>query len=889
MTDHLISLKRTPDAIIAIISHCVHDYWKVLYEDDLVKFLELYEFHEQPLEELKTSLYKNKKQLMVSWKYISSVEKWNEQLLFHILVVILETIPVLKSINRSLPILELETQLPIPQKTAAHPRGFLGKKRKTQKPSRPQKVNLQPYLSDPKNIPVILKKLKKYWRQTLKQLRIKGYEFSPGFADIPTETPYGPYFLFHYPQAPKTINRQIPSLFNELVLPLLKNLSWKQIRKFLAFYYQLNLEIDHTFASVYCRFLKLCPKETVLIWNEILLELPVGKRFSFLVTLIETESWNILERYTPKIILQLCEKIPYECLENRLKDMFRALQGNVDVEYLLAGFSLSNKYNVHYSFHNCGNFVPFSKHKFYRSMSNEKLLKHLTPWQIMIIWKRFSQLPNLDKFLVQIPKELFNKETLEEFLDLYLNWDNDKNKFTPHEIEKWNFLLHQTKNIINKLQSLDPIYHKKYLTTLTIFINFYWFTTKDLKRYLPRLNQLLVRLCKKPQTKYFVVANIYCDFIEYTSDKSFKKLLECPDSSFSSLEKTLSNRNRYALTQRAVQSLFKSLPDFTVDCFVKFPNKFFKTLAKMGTLRVPSRKKLLQGFKNHQLLKIQVDKISCENLFNVVCKYRTEKMFQPTPKKLKLFLEGNLELSSARLESYTEKFKYNYESFLLDLLNEKINIALNKDYLISSKNNTKEHTLQFLSLVKKNRRPLKNYLKAFYGGNEKYIDTHPLTQKWVQRNHKLPLGLWKRGILFCRQSSKWGPVNIQLERDPEEILKMGTYVGTCLSLGGDYMYSAIAALLDINKQVLYARDANQKVLGRQLIAISKERELVCFTVYPENSSVEIKNLFLEYDLYFSEALGIPLYEKTDEDGYEIELILANDWWDDWVWEKVAYF
>ncbi len=889
MTDHLISLKRTPDAIVAIVSHCVHDYWEVLYEDNLVNFLELYEFREQALKELSPSLYKKKKRLLVSWKYLSSVEKWDAELLFHVLVVILETIPVLKSKNRPLPILEIETQVSVPQKTAAHPRGFLGKKGKTQKPSRPSRINLQPYLNDPKNIPVVLNKLKIFRKQTIKKLKVKGYEIPSSLFDMIFETPYGPYFLFHYSEAPKKINTQIPNLFNELVLPSLKTLSWKKIRKFLAIFYQLNLESDATLISAYGRFLKLCPQTTVLIWNEILLELPIGKRFSFLVTLIETESWNILETYTPKIILQLCEKIPYVCLENRLKDMFQALQGKVDAEYLLAGFSLSNKYNVHYSFHNLGNFVPFFKKKFYRSMSSEKVLKHLTPWQIMMIWKRFSQLPNLDKFLVQIPINLLNKETLEEFFDLYLNWDNNKNKFTGNEMEKWNFLLHQTKNIVNRLQSLDPIYHKKYLITLTIFINYYWFTIRELKRYLPRLNLLFVRICARPQTKYFVVANIYCDFIEYTSDKSFKKLLECPDSSYSSLEKTCSNRNRYTLIQRAIQNLIKTLPDFTVDCFVKFPNKLIKTLTKLGTLRIANRKKLLHSLKNHQLFKLQVERISCDNLYKVVTKYRTEKMFQPTPKKLKLFFQGELDLSPKRLQAYTAKFKYNYESFLLDFLNEKINLALSKDFIISSKQNTKEHTLQFLSLVKKNRRPLKNYLKAFFSGNEKYIDTHPLTQKWMQRNSKLAWELWKRGILFCRQSTKWGPVNIQIERDPEEILKMGTYVGTCLSLGGDYMYSAIAALLDINKQVLYARDANQKVLGRQLVAISKNKELVCFTVYPENSSPEIKNMFLEYDLYFSEALGIPLYENSDEDGYEIELILANDWWDDWIWEKVAYF
>ena len=118
---------------------------------------------------------------------------------------------------------------------------------------------------------------------------------------------------------------------------------------------------------------------------------------------------------------------------------------------------------------------------------------------------------------------------------------------------------------------------------------------------------------------------------------------------------------------------------------------------------------------------------------------------------------------------------------------------------------------------------------------------------------------------------------------------MGTYVGSCLSLGGDYAYSALAVLLDLNKQVLYARDANGKVLGRQLVAISQNDELVCFEVYPVNASAAIKNLFFEYDIDFAKALDIDLYEgvKDPDPLYTIDQILSQDWWDDYPWHKIV--
>ena len=71
--------------------------------------------------------------------------------------------------------------------------------------------------------------------------------------------------------------------------------------------------------------------------------------------------------------------------------------------------------------------------------------------------------------------------------------------------------------------------------------------------------------------------------------------------------------------------------------------------------------------------------------------------------------------------------------------------------------------------------------------------------------------IWEQGIAL--QSEQ---LTIQMEQNPFEILKLGTYVGSCLGLGGGFSYSAVAALLDVNKQVLYARNHRGVVVARQL-------------------------------------------------------------------------
>jgi hypothetical protein len=120
---------------------------------------------------------------------------------------------------------------------------------------------------------------------------------------------------------------------------------------------------------------------------------------------------------------------------------------------------------------------------------------------------------------------------------------------------------------------------------------------------------------------------------------------------------------------------------------------------------------------------------------------------------------------------------------------------------------------------------------------------------------------------------------------------MGTYVGSCLGLGGICADSSAAVLLDINKQVVYARDQHGKVIGRQLLAISKEDELVCFSVYPLSMKTEFQTLFMKYDRAFANLLGLPLYQIPREEGwestrYEIEDILSKDWWDDGPWDSL---
>jgi hypothetical protein len=216
----------------------------------------------------------------------------------------------------------------------------------------------------------------------------------------------------------------------------------------------------------------------------------------------------------------------------------------------------------------------------------------------------------------------------------------------------------------------------------------------------------------------------------------------------------------------------------------------------------------------------------------------------------------------------------------LALIEESVVDWLKRGLPVRQTTKSGEHALRLLGTLRENRRGLRKFLNAYWAGDQHYLSKHPATLAWYRQHKAVSRKLWEQGISF-----RSGNYSIEVERDPFEVLKLGTYVGSCLAIGGMCSDSAVAALLDANKRVLYARDAGNQVIARQLVAISDQDSLVCFFVYPLSASKEIKALFKEYDQAFSAALGLPLYQPTDGDaGYEIRSVLSVYWWDDMSWD-----
>lgn len=246
----------------------------------------------------------------------------------------------------------------------------------------------------------------------------------------------------------------------------------------------------------------------------------------------------------------------------------------------------------------------------------------------------------------------------------------------------------------------------------------------------------------------------------------------------------------------------------------------------------------------------------------------------PMPRKLRMYLKGKGALTSVQIARDLEEARKAMTLCQLEFLELTIDGLLG-----ANRDGNLLHARQMQNKSDGNRRMFKKFLSAYTGGNRDFIRNHPLTEAWVAKHPNLDVEFWTSGVELTKETSA-GLLTLKIEQDPLEALKLGTYAKTCLGVGGSVSYSALATVLDVNKQVVFARDSKGNFVARQVIAISASDQLVCFNVYPENAAKEVLSLFREFARQMAKALKLELCMSGSDDEYSIDVILAKEWWDD---------
>ena len=118
-------------------------------------------------------------------------------------------------------------------------------------------------------------------------------------------------------------------------------------------------------------------------------------------------------------------------------------------------------------------------------------------------------------------------------------------------------------------------------------------------------------------------------------------------------------------------------------------------------------------------------------------------------------------------------------------------------------------------------------------------------------------------------------ITVNIERDPMEVFGMGHYFETCLSPGGINFFSVISNIVDINKQVVYARSSNGKVQSRALLAITNHGGILTFHPYNNNPSYDFNGTLKK----FEHSLAKKMNTIVVSTGF-VDKLIAPDWYND---------
>lgn len=858
--------------------HLWKDWGKITLKDlDALYEIEPYYFQEKDALGLPEF-----KPVFRAWKNLQRAELWNESTVADFLTVLIGTSGYFEPADPAPPILKIFDPHPITKRTAAHPRGASRQKKK--QPT--LLLNLQPYLCDGKNIRAILGAWKPLWPRAMELLE-RRWKKIPGFAGGPPQqfNALGLHLKAHFQDAPWLCRIAFPEDFLKYWLPVCRFLTWKEVLACLRLFYDLRVDRDRSLLISISRMFFLSEEKKSLAWGQCMAGLKPSHRKSFSVLVNHSQIWKQgFDAAHLRQITELYNEVADEKLKSEGTTVVWGMRDGLSPAYLDEGLNLACRFDFELDSYPRKDCPDYPGRLISGLIDYVKSINEFNGYTFYLLWRACGEAPGLVKQLKQTEWTGYPPRTTYALLEFILQ-NRPPYPANRKELDKWNYLLSQIGALSDPLMKIPGEYHAEYFSNLfdvVIALE----TRSELKRILPLATRFLKRVCRPPFGRGNAAIRAVFYLLLFVPNNRVEELLEGPDSSFSRLEKACRSNNQSRLLRYGMEALCRNDIGMSLDGFLKFPSAFCRVAKKLGALPRYVRYQVVREMGRHPLRKIDVEKISPKRLYLLVENKCPDSLLNPVPKKLRQHFEEALPLTAARISGYTEKFKDKIPLMSLETLDHLIWKRLQKPFGQAPKNEDWEHALQVMCWIDDNRRSLRECIRSYLNGNWDYVERHPATLSWLKKNSKLNFEAWKEGLTLWRELGKPGCVTIEIEQNPLEILKMGTYVGSCLGLGGNYTFNAATVLLDINKQVLYARDSQGKVLGRQLIAISKKQELVCFDVYPDRVSSAIRNLFLEFDRMFAQKLSLPIFRaRNDDDDYEIEKILSQDWYDDYCWEK----
>jgi hypothetical protein len=866
--DRLFCLERTPSGLRAILVRRPETALPQASNADWNGWLELVGI---PLNTY--SGRAKQSALLHSWDELSLVNGCSTETLYHLLTLLIRTTATPCRLDLPRPRLDATTVEKKP--TAAHPRAFRGTKWRPPKNTRSAIMDLHPYLCDERQVAALLEELRPYSEAAGSLLEAAGFHadrVKRVIHGLQKSSPCDPWLLYYF-NHPNPSNIRLTPEWRQLA----SRINEHELRRLLALRGRLQIEQN---AALHAASAWLVMHENGLDWLELIASIPNEQQTAF----ASMVAWSLSPALKPEQVSPEFTRLHAETQQPRyihhVATYLSGLAHGLSNDYLLAGFRLAQAYAPDHSF-----LLPPGN-----SMVPEQIMDDIATHVIeecdyigifiMALWRELGILPGLAELLTKIPwTELAPSGAVELFHFLAV-FAPEYSQPIEDRIAIWQEIRNPLLSAIATIKDIPYEYQKSWAHMLDSAL---WdVQPKQIARQIKPLLVLIHRLSHPPFPKETHLDYAIEAFWRTDDAEVQEAFIAASDGSFLKFEKICARSGVGGLVGDAMKVLVHLIPRFALEAFVQIPEKLARTARLLGTMAKAEIKELLTQFMKHPAILQDPFANSPAHVAKYLKRWCIEGVQNPLPRKVREHFEGKRKLSANQVDRGMRIARQKLTLLRLQILEQLTMQRLKRRMPVDLLDPRQRHAMEMANAIDSNRRGLRRFLSHYLAGDRDWLHRHPATQLWFRRHPQIDPAIWLSGISLAAEIPPHGLVRIKLETDPLEALRLGTYVGSCLSVGGLCDYSAAAVVLDVNKQVLYAIDSKGVVLARQLVAISDADTLVTFYVYPLRTSAHLKALFHDYDLHLAATLGIQLADSESE--YNIAPILSQRFWDDGVWE-----
>ncbi len=829
------------------------------------------------LAELPAGLYPQRDALLADWRQVCAARELSPAwpALWRVFWATLS-----ESGEQAAPMPQRIAPAPAPKATAAHPRAFRGTKFQPPKPAAPV-LDLATWLADDRLFDGFLA------RHDHARLPIPGADGAP--LALTSDTDRAPTVASLLAQGAGPWPA-IPEAFRRAFLWRLRTRPSSELLAWLHLWRGLGGAAHGPALIVPATLCALAPHAHA--WAALALMLPAPRQIIFLAAVLKQRAYLLAPGVLDQSQLAAIDALAAE--DDRFTVYLNAvldnLQRKVSVAYTLQGCALANQLTNAYGIERLPFTLRSSKDCTDFSVNDmSRMQAALGPdgdhWPLRV-WGKCASTPGLALVLRETCWEQLDAGVADRWLSIFTRtvwYNDDHNELEAQNDKRWRAHLANFPAWNRDLSTLSKPWQEKYVNMVRTYACG-WEDGDTLRESASYLAPVQRKLCGAPFSPTTDIGYVLSCMAEALPADGWQQLAHTEERTWLTVERACRRDDDGTLIGRGISSLARAWPAFAMHALRAAPASLMRAARLLGCLALERRRQLLSETAQTVWFSTRWSELAPDDACRMLYRLCLDCGVQsPVPRRLREHFEGNVTLSEVQVNRHCRVGMSRLPQVLLAALEQAILRSIDQPFKLQDRSGAASHAVRLAAGIDTNRKGLRRFLREQAEGRPGAYLEHPLNRAWFARHPRIDALAWQ-GSALCVDVDALPGVRLALASDPLDILMLGTHVGSCLGLGGLCDYSAVACLLDANKQVVYARDGAGRVLARQLLAIDERDRLVCFSVYPPNANAALLRAFHAFDQAMAASLGIDIYRHDDDNAYDVAIVLAEHWWDDGVWQ-----